>query len=550
LSIFDPINSEMWRMQIIIFTSQLWSSSGGEINVRDWALGLRARGHTIRIFTPVPGALAEEIRIAGVPVIADPSVINDVPDIMFGSGVNDTVALLARFPQVPIVQITQQWDSWAAFPCPLPQVMFHVAVSQFLADMLVNEFGVARRRVRVVHNAVDFARVQPRQTSLPATPARALAFVKGDTAIAKALGTACTMRNIAIDYVGPGSGRIITDPLAVMPQYDLVIGTGRTAIEGVVAGAAVLVADHRGLGGMLTPKNIDLFRAHNFGLNLLTRPLHASNIGAEIDKYDPSDAAAVSLAMRNVASLDLQLDQWEGIFAEAIAEFRRAPPTEEDWRKPLSAYLASHLPRHGEPSPRHARFHTGSPISDKIKTINDRLAALERDIARMPDQGVNLLAPDADLDCAEDSSALAIIRCVQEHPATYLVTAIGEESEHYITKRLFHAHGELVFSLEVRRWNSPTLRVQVLNARSDGVYGDFDFYREEISVACIGRARNIKGGVIPAGDEWYKIWLCALLSPGGGPITFIIQLGDEDGQWSFKAKDEAVLVRKFYFGQS
>src|SRR5262249_22934003 len=157
----------------------------------------------------------------------------------------------------------------------------------------------------------------------------------------------------------------------------------------------------------------------------------------------------------------------------------------------------------------------GSPIPEQIKSINDRLSALERDIARMPDQGPNLLAPDVDiLHCARDSSAIAIIRRTQESPAessTYLITAIGEESEHYISKRLFPVDGQLVFSLEVRRCSSPTVRVQLLNTHPDGVYGDFNFLREKIRVACIGQARNIKGGFMPAGDQWYKIWLNSVL---------------------------------------
>jgi hypothetical protein len=135
-------------MRIVLFTSQLWNLSGGEVNVRDWALGLRGRGHSVLIYTPIPGRLAEDIRVAGVPVVRDPSLLGDVPDIMFGSGINEALAVITRFPQVPVVQITQQWDSWAAFPCPLPQVMFQVAVSTFLADMLVNEFGLDRRSRR------------------------------------------------------------------------------------------------------------------------------------------------------------------------------------------------------------------------------------------------------------------------------------------------------------------------------------------------------------------------------------------------------------------
>src|SRR4051794_4792588 len=181
-------------MRIVLFTSQLWNLSGGEVNVRDWALGLKRRGHTVLIYTPIPGPLAERLRAAGIPVVADPSLIGDPPEIMFGSGINDVVALVARFPQVPVVQITQQWDSWAAFPCRVPQVIFHVAVSEFLADMLVNEFGVPRERVKLVHNAVDLARVKPRQAALSEKPRNGIAFAKMDAGSIEAVLAACAER--------------------------------------------------------------------------------------------------------------------------------------------------------------------------------------------------------------------------------------------------------------------------------------------------------------------------------------------------------------------
>ena len=365
-------------MRILIFHGRLAHLTGGEVNTRDWALGLKARGHKVVIFSVVPGPLAEQIRNAGVPVVDDPALVSDAPDVMLGAGINDAVSVLARFPEVPTIQVAQIWDHWNSIPCPLPQVVLHAAVDELNAEMLINEFGVARDRVRVVHNAVDTGRLSARTQALPARPARALVFVKQDGPYVEAVRTACAERKIVADCVGYPIGRPIDEPLAVIRDYDLVVGAARTALEGAVAGAAVLVADHRGLAGLLTTANLDRFRVHNFGREVLTRPLDGATIGAEIDGYDPVDAARVASALGAEATLDRQLDRWESLFAEAIDRFRRSPPSAEESRRALSAYLARHLPRPaaGDPSPRHERF-------GQIATVQERLSALERELTRV-----------------------------------------------------------------------------------------------------------------------------------------------------------------------
>jgi len=375
-------------MRIVIFHGRLTVPTGGEVNTRDWALGLKARGHRVVVFTIYPGPLAEEIRNAGIAVVDNPSSISDTPDILFGAGINDLATLLARFPEVPAIQVAQIWDHWNAYPCPLPQIVLHVAVDELNTEMLINEFGVPRERVRLVYNAVDTARLPVGSKPLPQRPARALIFAKSETAYVETVRAACAARSILADAVGHPFGRPLDHPLKVMVDYDLVIGSARTALEGAVAGSAVLVADHRGLAGMLTTGNLDHFRRNNFGRELLTRPLDIAEIGAEIDRYDPADANAVSQTLRRDATLDRQIDRLEAIFGEAIDLFKRSAPSADESRKALAAYLAAHLPRPaaGDPSPRHVRFPPNPWIDEKLANIERRLSAAAEQTAALGQQ--------------------------------------------------------------------------------------------------------------------------------------------------------------------
>lgn len=555
-------------MRIVVFTSQVASQTGGEVNVRDWALGLKARGHRVVVYTPVAGVLAEEIRDAGVAVVDDPAAMTDAPEIMFGSGVNEVAALLARFPDVPVVQVSQQWDSWTSFPSPLPQVVLRVAVDELNAESLVNEFGVPREQVRIVHNSVDLARVPLREHPLPAKPGRALVFVKLDSAYVEAVAAACAMRNIRADFVGSGVGCVIKDPLAAMVEYDLVIGSARTAIEGAVAGAAVLVADHRGLGGLLTTGNLERFRADNFGREILTRPLDAGTIGAELDLYDALDAAAVAKTMREVAALERQLERLEAIFAEAVAAFGRAPPSVEERRKALANYLARHLPRQGEASPRHALPHSESPtdarlamLDERLSAVSERLSAVELELVSSredrPSGGIdqlaavlgecrNLLERSEELDALSTEYSIATLERVGEssdRTGTYLVAAIGGDSEHYVAHELACLHGPLTLSLEARDAGASRIRIQLLDGSPNGVYGDFDFGRGTISIGRIGRASRLNGGFKSLGDGWYRLWITGRLPPSHTRSSVLIQLADRHGRLSFLPERESILVR-------
>src|SRR3954462_15611221 len=122
----SPQTEQSDVMRIAVFNYPMIYLSGGQVNARDWALGLKSRGHSVTLFTPVAGPLAEEVRRAGVTVISDPALMTDKPDVLFGFGLHDLITMITRFPDVPAVQVSQSWSEWAHFPCPLPQVVLNV----------------------------------------------------------------------------------------------------------------------------------------------------------------------------------------------------------------------------------------------------------------------------------------------------------------------------------------------------------------------------------------------------------------------------------------
>jgi hypothetical protein len=320
------------------------------------------------------------------------------------------------------------------------------------------------------------------------------------------------------------------------------------------------VADHRGLGGLLTTQNHARFCAHNFGREVLTRPLDARAIGAEIDRYDAADAADVTKLVRDTASLERQLELLESVLGDAISLFRRSPATSDARQRALSSYLARHLPRHGEPSPRHAP-QAGSEadprvthLDRQVSILTERLSALELERvlhaaspARAPSTASsNVLERSEALDAVLAASRIVAVERVDpglEGCSTYLVRACGGDSEHYADHSVAASTGRWTFALDVREVSSPRARIQLLDTRANGVFGDFDFRREEICVVRVGQALRCNGGARAGGDGWYRLWITADLPPGDAEIRVVIQLLDRQERFGFTPSGEAILIR-------
>ena len=151
-----------------------------------------------------------------------------------------------------------------------------MAVDEVCVDRLVREEGIPAERVDLLLNFVDLERFRPRPP-LPPRPARALALSNqatdaGYVQTIRAVGDSVAM---CVDIVGHAQGNPTDTPASVLAGYDLVFAKGRSALEALAVGCAVILADVVGCGPLVTPDNFErLLRARNFGIRgCLTRTI-------------------------------------------------------------------------------------------------------------------------------------------------------------------------------------------------------------------------------------------------------------------------------------
>jgi len=326
---------------VLITNAFIRNWSGSELYVRDVAMQLIRRGHKPIVYSPRIGELAEVLRRGSVPVVKDLDSISVKPDLVHGQHHLETMTALSQFPGTPAVFFCHGWLPWEETPPLHPRILHYVTVSDALHDRLVYECGIPAEDVTTILNSVDLESFRPRPP-LPPTPSRALVF-NNQAHEANILGIvreACARDGIVVDAMGYGSGNPSLSPEAHLGDYDIIFAVGRSALEGLAVGAAVVCCGLEGAGAMVSTQNLRWLRGNNFGIRVLNRPLTAEILSAEIQRYDPLDALRVSQEVRATAGLSDMVDQILGIYNTTLNSWAKSHPQDPAAESlAISAYL-------------------------------------------------------------------------------------------------------------------------------------------------------------------------------------------------------------------
>lgn len=319
----------MRGLKILITNHRFATRSGTEIYVRDLALNLLKHGHKPVLYSPRLGGIADEIRFATVPVVDDLGAMAVSPDIIHGHHLDETMTALLHFPNVPAIYVCHDWYSVLDRPPFFPRILRYVAVDEPCYDKLIYECAVPVNRVRLLHNAVDLERFKLR-SPLPCRPRRALLYCNYTEAdeYLEALRDACARAELQLDVLGQRLGSIGSEPEKLLAQYDIVFAKGRSALEALAVGVAVIIYCMRSSGPMIRRSEIEHLLPLNFGIRAMAdrlTPEEMTNaVYQEIARYDAQDASEVTHYVRQFCSQDLAVDALISLYEEVITEYKDA----------------------------------------------------------------------------------------------------------------------------------------------------------------------------------------------------------------------------------
>jgi len=290
--------------------------------VREVAVALLQRGWTPVAYSLRLGDVAAALRRSSIPVVEDLSQLSAPPDIIHAHHHLDAMVAILTFPNTPVLYFCHGFLPWEETAVRHPNIGRYVAVDQLCRERLMFEHGIPESAIEVFLNFVDLTEFTSRP-ALPPTPKRALVFsnsVSRETPMGKAIAEACGLRKISVDFAGAKAKTPTEKPGELLQQYDLVFAKARCALEAMAVGCAVVVADLRGMGGLVTLENYELFRPLNFGLRVLQaypQP-DTQNVLNEIYEFDAEEAAEVSRRVRAGTDLNSYVDKLTQLYGTII----------------------------------------------------------------------------------------------------------------------------------------------------------------------------------------------------------------------------------------
>jgi len=307
-------------MRILFCNISLATRSGTEMFLWDFIKILRQAGHETAVFTKQPGPLAEALEHLGSKVIWDIRDVPWQPDILHCHHTWETLFLLQRYPGTPALYVCHDRKAWFDSPPPSPQIQVYVAVDEYCRERIVEEAGVPKLQVRVIHNSVDLERFKPRGM-LPERPRKALLFSSygEETGFREIIRAVCAERNILLEEAGPNVGNILEKPESTLGNYDIVFGKARCALEALACGSAVILAGPEGFGPLVTRDLFLELRRFNFGRSLLGAGIDRSWLERELDRYDVHDAQRVCELTRATAGLVQMAERYICLYKELAA---------------------------------------------------------------------------------------------------------------------------------------------------------------------------------------------------------------------------------------
>lgn len=297
----------------------LGNYTGTETFVRDLALELSKMGCYPMIYTPRADGPANELINADIPVVSDLSKLPRKPHVIHGHHLIQTLQAATHFSKVPCLFVCHDRTAWHDIPPFLENIKAYVAVDLNCLERLLNEYQIPIAKTQVIHNWVDTNRFKwSHQLSL--VPRKALVFSNyaGNDTHLQPIQKACDAINLPLDVIGHGVNRGTSQPEQYINGYDIVFAKAKCAIESIATGAAIILCDTRGLGGMVTTKNVAQFKDWNFGMKLLNQPITVERILNEISTYNAFDAKNVTEYVRTNCTLQQSVKKFLQLYKQIL----------------------------------------------------------------------------------------------------------------------------------------------------------------------------------------------------------------------------------------
>lgn len=332
-------------MRILITNNRLDLRGGAESYLRDLARGLQRLGHTVLAYSSDLGEQERLLEYDSVPVATDLENLPFLPDVIHGQHHLDAMTALLSLPGVPALYHCHG-AVWRECAPRHPRIYRYLAMSRTLKERMMAESCIPEDRIELHLNGVDVERFKTIR-ELPDRPRKALFYNshhRPESATLAAIREACARLRLELDCVGQRVGGRFDRPEEELPRYDVVFAAGRSAIDAMASGCAVVVIGRTTCGELVNQENYDRFRTVNFSMAVNSAPARVEEIAQQVERYSAVDAAQVTSRLRRDADSSLLVENLVRTYAHIIREHASAPADPAAELKAAGRYLRRLVP--------------------------------------------------------------------------------------------------------------------------------------------------------------------------------------------------------------
>jgi hypothetical protein len=309
-------------MRVLLSFENFARFGGTETYVLTVAAELDRLGHEAAIYSPNHGAMAELAREQGIPVLSRRALPGSC-DLVIACDAATCHELAGRYPGAPTVFAVHSADHMVQAPPQLSDRCHGVVVFNDRVRRAVQARAWHARVVRL-RQPIDLLRycyLGPNQPTAR-TALVSSNYVGGPRA--KLIEDACRASGLSVTWIGATTQTTATPEFAIAGA-DLVIGLGRSVLEGMAAGRAAYVYGIVGGDGWITPESYPAMEADGFaGTSRRERVIDAETMARDLGTWTEQ----MGEVNRDLASAHHSARDHAIALVELSRQLDNAPPPE------------------------------------------------------------------------------------------------------------------------------------------------------------------------------------------------------------------------------
>ena len=274
-------------MKILIANNTLSILGGSETYYLTLAKELKKQGHNVHGYSPLLGIIARKMRENGIECYS--GLPNKNYDAIIASHYHIVDSLREAYPDTPIISVIHSplhivdkfKKTWGLeHPAINSRVEQYVAVSEETQEKLKDDYNINAKVIRNFFEIKEYPiNNKPKQILFNSN------YTQKKDDYFKTIVKVANHYKAGLLAIGEGFFQTPNVKEAVK-QSDIVVGIGRSVLEGVAMGRIGVIHGRWGTGGVISPKSYKELREANFsGRNNQGKWMTAEEIVAEIDKH-------------------------------------------------------------------------------------------------------------------------------------------------------------------------------------------------------------------------------------------------------------------------